>query len=430
MSAPATVHKLQAPAAVRSLDVERIKADFPILSRKVKGRPLVYLDSAATSQKPKAMIDRVVEYYRQHNANPHRGVHTLSEEATAEYEGARAKVAGFLGAEESGVVFTRNCTEAINLVAYAWARRRLASGDEILCTEMEHHSNLVPWQLAAADTGAIVRYIPITDDGELDLTDLGRLVNSKTRLVAVTGASNVLGTVTNLTPLIAAARSVGALILVDGAQLVPHEPVDFAEMNVDFLAVAGHKMLGPTGIGTLAARPELLAEMEPFLSGGGMILDVRLDGSKWIEPPWRFEAGTPPVAEAVGLAAAVDYLEAVGMDNVREHEKLLTVYALERFAELEHVTLYGPHEPERRLATFSFNIGDGRGRMIHPHDAGTYFDGMGVAIRVGHHCAKPLMRRLEVVSTCRASCYLYNSTQDIDRMVEAIHGTRKFFTGA
>ena len=430
MSAQATAHRLRSPRESRPLDVERIKADFPLLSREVKGKPLVYLDSAATSQKPKAVIDRIVEYYREHNANPHRGVHTLSEEATAEYEGARAKVARFLGAEENGVVFTRNCTEAINLVAYAWARRNLKPGDEILCSEMEHHSNLVPWQMAAKDTGAIVRYLPITDDGELDLAGLGRLVNRRTRLVAVTGASNVLGTLPELNPIITAARSVGALVLVDGAQLVPHAPVDFAEMGVDFLAVAGHKMLGPTGIGVLAARAELLDKMDPFLGGGGMILDVRLDGSKWIEPPWKFEAGTPPVAEAVGLGAAVDYLEAVGMEKIREHERQLAVYAIERFSEIDYFTLYGPHNPQRRLATFSFNIGDGRGRHIHPHDAGTYFDGMGVAVRVGHHCAKPLMRRLEVVATCRASCYLYNGPEDIDRLVEAIHGTRKFFLGA
>ena len=412
------------------LDVLKLRKDFPILSRQVKGKRLIYLDSAATSQKPASVVERMNDYYRRYNANPHRGIHTLSEEATAEYEGAREKLARFLNAHSSGVVFTKNCTEAINLVAYAWARKNIRPGEEILCTVLEHHSNLVPWQLAAEDTGAKLRYIPVTNEGDLDLAYLAELVTPKTRLVAVSGASNVLGTLPDLRLLIAAARAVGAKVLIDGAQLVPHSPVDFQALGADFLAVAGHKMLGPTGIGALIARPELLEEMDPFLSGGGMILDVTLEGSKWIEPPWKFEAGTPPVAEAVGLGAAVEYLEKIGMERVRQHELELTRYALERFSRIEDFQLYGSLHPERRGATFSFNIGDGRGGIIHPHDVGTFFDNEGIAIRAGHHCAKPLMKRFEVVSMCRASCYLYNTPEEIDRLIEAINGARKFFSGA
>ncbi len=415
---------------IPELDVERIREDFPILGRTVKGKPLVYLDSAATSQKPKVVIDALVDCYTRHYANPHRGVHTLSEEATELYEGAREKLASFLGAEPSGVVFTRNCTEAINLVAYAWARRNLGSGDRILATVAEHHSNMVPWQMAARDSGFAVDYLPVTDEGYFDLTDLDSMLTSSTKLVAVSGASNVLGTVNGLGELIKAAKRVGALVLVDGAQLVPHTPVDFSSLDADFLAIAGHKMLGPSGLGALIARPELLEEMEPFMGGGGMILDVSLEGSKWIESPWKFEAGTPPLAEAIGLGAAVDYLRAIGMERVREHERKLSRYALERFAELDDFTLFGPRDPDHRLATFSFNVGDGRGGIIHPHDAGTYFDGMGIAIRAGHHCTKPLMRRLGVVATNRASCYIYNTTGEIDLLVDGIHRMRKFFSGA
>ena len=414
---------------VMELDVERIRRDFPALDREVKGKRLVYLDSAATSHKPRKVIDAVSACYERYNANPHRGVHTLSEEATEHYEGARRKLASFLGADIGGVVFTRNCTEAINLVAYSWARRNLGAGDRVLATAMEHHSNIVPWQMASGEAGFAVDYLPVTDDGHLDMTRLDEYLTADTKLVAVSGASNVLGTVNELGQLITSAKNVGALVLVDGAQLVPHESVDFDALGADFLAVAGHKMLGPSGIGALVARPELLDEMEPFMGGGGMILDVRLDGSKWIEAPWKFEAGTPPLAEAVGLGAAVDYLESIGMDRVRSHEQQLAAYTLQRFSELDDFTLYGPSEPHSRLATFSFNVGDGRGGIIHPHDAGTFFDGMGIAVRAGHHCAKPLMRRLGVVATTRASCYIYNTTSEIDLLVDGIHRMRKFFGG-
>jgi cysteine desulfurase / selenocysteine lyase len=431
-SSQATADDINRPVreSVPALDVEKIRGDFPILGRKVKGKELVYLDSAATSQKPKVVIDKLTECYTHYNANPHRGVHTLSEEATEHYEGAREKLASFLGAETSGVIFTRNCTEAINLVAYAWARRNLGPGDRILATVGEHHSNIVPWQMATQNTGAVVDYLSLMDDGYLDLSDLDSMLTSNTKMVAVSGASNVLGTVSDLGELIKAAKRYDALVLVDGAQLVPHSPVDFDSLGADFLALAGHKMLGPSGVGALVARPELLEEMDPFMGGGGMILDVRLDGSKWIEPPWKFEAGTPPLAEAIGLGAAVDYLQDIGMERVLEHERMLSAYALERFAELEDFALYGPWKSEHRLATFSFNVGDGRGGTIHPHDAGTYLDGMGIAVRAGHHCAKPLMRRLGVVATNRASCYIYNSTAEIDLLVDGIHRMRKFFIGA
>ncbi|MBW7996342.1 MAG: SufS family cysteine desulfurase [Candidatus Glassbacteria bacterium] len=411
------------------MDVDTIRRDFPVLSREVKGKPLVYLDSAATSQKPAAVIDKVADCYRRYNANPHRGIHTLSEESTEEYEGAREKLAAFLGAETSGVVFTRNCTEAINLVAYAWARRNLGRGDKILATVTEHHSNIVPWQIVSRETGVAVEYLPVTDDGYLDLSGLDKLLDGSVKLVAVSGASNVLGTVNDLSALVAAAHDAGALVLVDGAQLVPHTQVDFDELGADFLAVAGHKMLGPSGIGALIARPELLEEMEPFMGGGGMIVDVTLEGSKWIEPPWKFEAGTPPLAEAIGLGAAVDYLSGIGMDRVRHHEQVLAEHALAKFAELDDFTLYGPQEPADRLATFSFNVGDSRGGIIHPHDAGTFFDSAGIAVRAGHHCAKPLMRRLGVVATCRASCYIYNTPAEIDALVDTVHRMRKFFIG-
>ena len=315
-------------------------------------------------------------------------------------------------------------------MAYSWARRRLAAGDEILCTVAEHHSNIVPWQMAAAETGAKLRYLQVTDNGDLDLSGLDQCLSRKTRLVAVTGASNVLGTITRLEPLIEEARAVGALVLVDGAQLVPHVPVDFEAMGADFLAVAGHKMLGPTGVGALVAKPQLLEQMEPFLGGGGMILDVTLEGSRWIEPPWKFEAGTPVVAEAVGLGAAVDYLEEIGMEAVRLHERKLVDYTLKKLAGIEDFHLYGWLGSDRRTATFSFNIGDSRGGIIHPHDVGTYLDSLGIAIRAGHHCAKPLMKLFDAVSMCRASCYLYNTESDIDELVDGIHKVRKFFAGA
>lgn len=411
-----------------SLDVARARADFPILDREVHGHRLVYLDSAATSQKPRQVIDAMTDYYERHHGGVHRSVHALGEEATAAYEQAREKVARFVGADPRGVVFTRGTTESTNLIAYAWARRRLGPGDEICSTVMEHHSNIVPWQLAAKDVGATVRYIPVTDSGELDLTDLGSYITERTKLVTVTGMSNVLGTINDVRPVIAAARAVGALVLVDGAQLVPHAATDFAALGCDFLAFSSHKMLGPTGVGALVARPETLEEMDPFLGGGEMIRDVTLEGAVWNDVPWKFEAGTMMTAEAVGFGAAVDYLKALGMENVREHEVQLSRYGLKMLEGVKGVVLYGPTDPERRGATFSFNIFGGQ-ELIHPHDVGTILDGEGVAIRAGHHCAKPLMKRYDVPATCRASCYVYNTEAEIDALVESVEKARSFFLG-
>jgi len=416
--------------AAPPLDPARIRADFPLLAREVNGRPLVYLDSAATSQKPRHVIAALDDFYQRCNSNVHRGIHTLAQEATDAYEGARAKVARFVNAPETScVVFTRNCTEAVNLVAYSWARRTLGPGDEILVTQMEHHSNLVPWQMAAADSGAALRHIPVTGAGELDLTALDSLLTPRTRLVALTGLSNVLGTRVDLAPVVSAARAAGALVLVDGAQLVPHGPVDFQAIGADFLAFSGHKMLGPTGVGVLVARPDLLDRMHPFLGGGEMIVDVTLERADWKEPPWKFEAGTPPIAEAVALGAAVDYLVSIGMHAVREHERELARRAVPALESVEGLILYGPRDPDRRGAVFSFNVGDGVGGIIHPHDVGTVLDAEGIAVRAGHHCAKPLMRRFNVPAMCRASCYLYNTADDIDALIRAVERARDFFLG-
>jgi cysteine desulfurase / selenocysteine lyase len=411
-----------------TLDVASVRKDFPILDRQIHGHKLVYLDSAATSQKPRQVIDAMTSFYEHTNAGVHRSVHQLGEESTAAYEAARETVARFVNAPDvRGVVFTRGTTESTNLVAYAWARRKLKPGDEILGSVMEHHSNLVPWQMAAKDVGAVNRYLPITDNGELDLSDLGSLLNERTKLVAITGMSNVLGTINDLRPIVEAAHAVGALVLVDGAQLVPHSPVDFQALGIDFLAFSSHKMLGPTGVGALVARPELLEQMDPFLGGGEMIRDVSLEGSTWNDIPYKFEGGTMMVAETIGFAAAIDYLSALGMDAVRDHEIQLARYGLKALSDAPGVVLYGPTDPERRGSTFSFNIFES-GELIHPHDVATILDGEGVAVRAGHHCAKPLMRRYDVPATNRASCYVYNSEADIDALVEAIDKARVFFS--
>jgi cysteine desulfurase / selenocysteine lyase len=410
-----------------SLDVSRVRKDFPILDREVHGHKLVYLDSAATSQKPRQVIDAMSSFYEHTNAGVHRSVHTLGEESTAAYESARETVARFVGADPRGVVFTRGTTESINLVAYAWARKRLKAGDEILSTVMEHHSNIVPWHMTATDTGAKVRFLPVTDAGELDYARLDSLVTERTKLVCVSGMSNVLGTINDVDRIVAAARAVGALVLIDGAQLVPHSPVDFGSLGADFLAFSSHKMLGPTGVGALVARPELLEEMDPFLGGGEMIRDVTLEGATWNDVPWKFEGGTMMVAEAVGFAAAIDYLTALGMDAVRDHEVQMARYGLKALADAPGVVVYGPTDPERRGSTFSFNVFDSD-ELIHPHDVATILDGEGVAVRAGHHCARPLMRRFDVPATNRASCYVYNGESDIDSLVESIEKARVFFT--
>ena len=404
------------------LDPAALREEFPILRREVHGKPLVYLDSANTSQKPRQVLDAMADYYRRHNANVHRAVHTLSEEATHLYEQARGKVARFAGASERATVFTKNASEAINLVAYAWGLRNLREGDEILVTEMEHHSNLVPWQLVASMTGARVRAVPVTGDYLLDLEALDGLLGRRTRMVAVSAMSNVLGTVNPVAEIAERAHAAGALVLADAAQAVPHAGVRLDTLGVDFLGFTGHKALGPMGVGVLAAREELLERMEPFLGGGEMIRDVDIDRSTWNDIPWRFEAGTPNVAEAVGLGAAVDYLQALGMDRVRAHEVDITGYALKRLGELDGLVVYGPSEVEHRGGMVSFTLGD-----IHPHDVAQVLDADGIAVRAGHHCAKPLLRRLGVQATTRASFYLYSTTEEVDALVAGLEKVKRFF---
>ena len=403
-------------------DVEEIRRDFPILvERRINDKKLVYLDSAATSQKPRQVLNALSEYYEEHNANIHRGVHRLAEEATAAYEGARGKVARFLGAPDTtGLIFTRGTTESINLVANAWGRKALREGDEILLTEAEHHSNLVPWQLAAQTTGAKLRFIPIREDGTLDMEEAGRLIGPRTKLVGCIHASNVLATINPVEKLTKLAHDAGALMLIDGAQSAPHLPVDLEALGCDFFACSGHKMLGPTGVGALWGRPELLEEMDPFLGGGEMIREVHLDHSTYNDLPYKFEAGTMNIAQAVGLGAAVDYLDDLGMKNVREHERRLGEYAYRRLSELEGVTIYGPKEG--RTGLVSFSLPD-----LHPHDISQLLNEEGVAIRSGHHCAQPLMRRLGVTATARASFYLYNTEEEVDALVEGLERAREFF---
>jgi cysteine desulfurase/selenocysteine lyase len=397
------------------LDVARIRADFPILERTVDGRPLVYLDSAATSQKPRQVIDAESDFYANHNANAHRGLYLLAEEATERYEAARAKLASFVGAPQpETVVFTRGTTESTNLVAYAWARRFVKEGDEILLTDMEHHSNIVPWQLAVRDTGATLRYLPITDDGLLDLSELGSALTERTKLLAVTGMSNSLGTLPPLKELVDAAHAVGALVLVDGAQLVPHVPVDVTALDCDFLTISGHKMLGPTASGGLYGKLEHLEAMDAFIGGGHMIDEVFHDRSTWNTVPYKFEAGTMNIAQEVGLGAAIDYLEGLGMDAVREHEEEITAYAIDRMLDAG-ATIYGPKDVSVRGGAVSFWY-----RGVHPHDLATILNEEGVAIRAGHHCNQLVMRRFGVPATARASFYVYNTRDEVDALVEAL----------
>ena len=407
------------------LDVKRIRADFPILNRVVHGKPLVYLDNAATSQKPRQVIDALVNYYSRYNANIHRGIHTLAEEATTAYEAVREQTARFINAPSSrSIVFTRNATEAINLFANAWGRKSLKAGDQILLSEMEHHSNLVPWQLIAKATGASLSFLKITDDGRLRLEELDTLLTPRTKLVAVTQMSNVLGTINPIADIAQQAHRRGALVLVDAAQSAPHLPIDVQQLDADAVAFSSHKMLGPTGVGVLYAREELLEAMDPFLGGGEMISDVQLTSSTWNEIPWKFEAGTPNIADVIAFGEALKYLERIGMAPIHAHEQELTAYALKRLSEIDGITLYGPDPAVAdRGGVVSFNLNG-----LHPHDVGTVLDAEGVAIRAGHHCAKPLMRRLGVAATARASFYIYNTTEEIDHLVEAIQAAKAFFS--
>jgi cysteine desulfurase/selenocysteine lyase len=404
------------------LDPAALRGDFPILDREVRGKPLVYLDSANTSQKPRQVLDAMDDYYQRHNANVHRAVHTLSEEATHLFEQARGKVARFAGASERATVFTKNASEAINLVAYAWGLRNLRDGDEVLVTEMEHHSNLVPWQLVAGMTGARVRAVPVTGDYLLDLDALDRLLGPRTRMVAVSAMSNMLGTLNPVAAVAERAHAAGALVLADAAQAVPHAGARLDALGADFLAFTGHKMLGPMGVGVLAAREEVLQGMEPFLGGGEMIRDVAIEGSTWNDIPWRFEAGTPNVAEAVGLGAAVDFLGALGMDRVRAAEADLTAYALKRLGEVQGLRVYGPAELEHRGGVVSFTLGS-----VHPHDVAQVLDEEGIAVRAGHHCTMPLHRRLGVQATTRASFSVYTTTDEVDALVAGLEKTARFF---
>jgi cysteine desulfurase / selenocysteine lyase len=416
------------------LDVEAIRADFPILTRTVRdGKRLVYLDSGATSQKPRSVLDAERWFYETVNAAPHRGAHQLAEEATAAYEEARATIGRFIGAPAQEIVFTRNTTEAINLVAYALSNAATAKepefrsyavgqGDEIVVTEMEHHANLVPWQQLCERTGAILRWLGLTDDGRLDLSDLDTVVNERTKLVAVTHQSNILGTVNPVREIAERAHAVGALVLVDGAQSVPHQPVDVAELGADFLTFSGHKMLGPTGIGVLWGRYEVLDKLPPFLTGGSMIEVVRMEGSTFMPPPQRFEAGVPMTAQTIGLAAAVEYLERLGMDKVEEHEHAITAYALEKLAEIPGVTVIGPVDTVARGGAVSFTV-----EGIHPHDVGQVLDDLGIAVRVGHHCAWPVVRRYGVPATTRATFYVHTGYDDIDALADGVRKAQEFF---
>jgi cysteine desulfurase/selenocysteine lyase len=410
------------------LDPLRCRADFPILQREIHGKPLAYLDNAASTQKPEAVISALGDFYRHHYANIHRGIHTLSEEATTAYEAARDKVAAFINApDRRGVVFTRNATEAINLVALSWGRSQITAGDRMLVTEMEHHSNLVPWQRLARETGAELAYVPVTDDGHLDLAALDRLLEGPVKLVAFTHISNVLGTVNPAREIAARAHQAGAHVLIDGAQSVPHLPVDVEALKPDFFVFSGHKMCGPTGIGVLYARPEHLASMPPFLTGGGMIQRVERDAATWNDLPTKFEAGTPAIAEAVGLGAAIDYLSAQGipspsgggtgkggMQAIWAHERALAAYCLERLEETPGVHVVGP-SGDSRSGVVAFMV-----ESVHPHDLAQILDSEGVAIRAGYHCAHPLHRRFDWPPTARASFYLYNTRDEVDRLVAGI----------
>ena len=405
------------------LDPQAIRRDFPIFERQIHGKPLAYLDNAATTQRPKCVIEALEHFYTQMNANVHRAVHTLSHEASVAYENAHKKVARFINARSwREIVFTRNATEAINLVAYAWGLWQLREGDEVVLTVMEHHSNLVPWMLLRERQGVVLKFVDVDDQGRLKLDQLRAALSPKTKLVGIIHASNVLGTINPVGEIVEEAHRVGARVLVDAAQSTPHIPVDVQQLDCDFLAASGHKMLGPTGTGFLYAKRELLEQMEPFLRGGDMIASVTLEGATWNELPWKFEAGTPSIADGIALGAAVDYLSELGMEAVYAHERKLLEYALERLLKLDGVVVYGPHDPEDRLGVISFNV-----EGLHPHDLAGVLDEEGIAVRSGHHCAQPLMTRLGMDNTARASFYIYNTEDEVDRLIEGIEKAKRLF---
>lgn len=406
------------------LDVQTIKKDFPILDQLVNGNRLVYLDSASSSQRPSAVIDAMSDYYERSHANVHRSVYRLAEESTAAYEGARKKVARFVNApSHKEILFGKNVTEQINLVARTWGERNLRKGDVLVLTEMEHHANLVPWLMLAEEKGLELRYLSVDEHGQLDISDIDRTLEGA-KLLAMTGVSNVLGTINPVEDVVRRAKSAGAVTVLDFAQWTPHMPTDVVRTGADFVGFTGHKMLGPTGIGVLWGRAELLEQMPPFLGGGDMILDVRLDGFTPNEPPWKFEAGTPPIAEAVGLAAAIDYLDTLGMDAIRDHERRLTAYALDALQERlgDEITIFGPPGADARAGVVSFDLAG-----VHPHDVGQVLSEEGVCVRASHHCAKPLHRKLGVAATARASFAIYNDEADVDALVDALVKAREFF---
>jgi cysteine desulfurase/selenocysteine lyase len=408
--------------AVATFDVDTVRADFPVLKREFGGGPVVYLDSAATSHKPRQVIEAVSDFYANHNANVHRGVYALAEEATQAFEAARSKLADFIGAPEAAtVVFNRGTTESTNLVAHAWGRKFLREGDEIVLSELEHHSNIVPWQFAAAATGAKLRYLEADGDGMVDFDQIESVITDRTKLVAITGMSNVLGTLIPVRRIADAAHAVGARVLVDGAQLVPHAPVDVVSLDCDWLTISGHKMLGPTASGGLYGKREVLEEMDPFLGGGEMINEVFHDSATFNDIPSKFEAGTPNIAQEIGLGAAIDYLDAIGMDAVREHEKAITRYAIDKLREAG-AGVFGHDDVDLRGGSVSFEY-----KGVHPHDLATILDERGVCVRAGHHCAQLLMRRLGVPATTRASFSIYNSFEEVDRLVEALADAEGFF---
>jgi cysteine desulfurase / selenocysteine lyase len=421
---PSSKKKLSPEELARPVfDHKKIIADFPILKRPVHGKRLVYLDNGATSQKPECVIDALVGYYKNYNANVHRGIHTLAEEATSAYEATRTKVAQFLGGTDSRqVVFTKGTTESLNLVALGWGEHFLKQGDEILLTEMEHHANLVPWVMLARRKGLVLKHIPIDREGKLDLSRLDKLLTKKTKIVSVTHLSNVLGTINPVRQIADRAHEVGALMVVDGAQSAPHIPVNVEQTGADFYAFSAHKMLGPTGVGVLWGKMEALEKTEPHMGGGEMIKEVTLDSVTWNNVPWKFEAGTPNIADVVAFSNAIEYLMDLGMEKVRLHDLQLTQYTLEKMLELGHITIYGPPQPEDRAAVVTFNDNN-----IHPHDLSTILDHYGVAIRAGHHCAQPLMKILGTTATSRASFSVYNTTEDIDVLIESLREARKYF---
>ena len=406
------------------VNVKEIRSYFPILNQKVNGCPLVYLDNAATSQKPVQVIEALNQYYREYNSNVHRGVHTLGTRATDGYEGAREKVRKFINAKSvQEIIFTKGTTEAVNTVAASYGPANVKEGDEIVITYMEHHSNIIPWQQLAKRTGATLKYIPLQEDGTISLEDVKKTVTSNTKIVAVTLVSNVLGTINPVKEIAKIAHENGAVIVVDGAQGVPHMKVDVQELDCDFLAFSGHKMCGPTGIGVLYGKKHLLENMEPVQFGGEMIDFVNLYDSTWKELPWKFEGGTPIIAGAIGLGAAIDFLEEIGLDAIAEHEHRLSAYALEKMKEIDGIAIYGPHDPDRRAGLVTFNLDD-----VHPHDVATVLDAEGIAIRAGHHCAQPLMKWLNVSATARASFYFYNTEEEIDKLVEGLIRTKEYFS--